>query len=139
MSLSAVAPSPDNVSIWEQAYHDAWRHFQTCIVGVLDRLACYNPSIQDRQTTIERLGQLTVEVDNIRIAGQAMFEHVPGCQTVREGTLTYFADDFIEDCLELHFKLNMLSWRLMNRPHSDRTVYNRLLMLLDSTMDRVPE
>ncbi|KAI1838212.1 hypothetical protein DTO006G1_4709 [Penicillium roqueforti] len=127
------------VSIWEQAYHDAWRHFQASIMEVVDRLSWQDPSSEDRQTTIEKLGRLPIEVDNIRSTGQAMFEHVPGCQTVRNEPLTHFVDEFIRDCHGLHFKLNMLVWRLMNRPNSDRTVYNRLLRLLDYIEDRVPE
>ncbi|KGO71720.1 hypothetical protein PITC_027330 [Penicillium italicum] len=138
MPPSTETSPSDNMSSWEQAYHDAWRNFQMCIVGVVDRLAWNNPSVEYRQTTVERLGQLTVDVDNIQRTGQAMFEHVPGCQTVREETLAYFADEFIRDCLKLHFKLNMLSWRLMNRPNSDGTVHNRLLKLLESIKDRVP-
>ncbi|KAJ5384763.1 hypothetical protein N7517_002674 [Penicillium concentricum] len=132
-------PSADSVSIWEQAYHNAWRHFQTCIVEVLNRLRWRNPSPENRQTTIEKLGRLPIKVENIQSTGQAMFEHDPGSQTVREKALTYFATDFIRDCLELHFKLNMLAWRLMNHPGSVRTVYNRLLRLLDSIKDRVPD
>ncbi|KAJ5795366.1 uncharacterized protein N7518_001105 [Penicillium psychrosexuale] len=131
--------SSDGVSIWEQAYHDAWRHFQASIMEVVDRLSWQDPSSEDRQTTIEKLGRLTIEVDNIRSTGQAMFEHVPGCQTVRNEPLTHFVDEFIRDCHRLHFKLNMLAWRLMNRPNSDKTVYNRLLRLLDYIKDRVPE
>ncbi|CAI7653114.1 unnamed protein product [Penicillium glandicola] len=132
MSSATDNSSSDAVSIWEQSYHDAWRHFQAGIVEVLNKLSRRNPSPEDRLTTIERLVRLPIAVDNIRSTGQAMFEHVPGCQTVREQTLTYFASDFIRDCLKLHFKLNMLAWRLMNRPSSDRTVYNRLVSLLDS-------
>lgn len=134
-----ASPSSDAVSIWEQSYHDAWRHFQTIIVEVLNRLSWHNPSPEDRQTTIEKLGRLPVEVDIIRSTGHAMFEHAPGCQTVREQHLTYFVDDFIGDCHKLHFKLNMLSWRLINRPNSDRTVSNRLLSVLDTIKDRVPD
>ncbi|KAJ5185151.1 hypothetical protein N7491_006978 [Penicillium cf. griseofulvum] len=129
----------DAESTWEQAYHDAWRHFQTCIMEVLGRLQWHNPSLEDHQTTIERLSRLPIEVDNIRSTGQAMFEHSPGCQTVRDAPITYFATDFIRDCLDLHFRLHMLAWRLMNCPMSDRTVYNRLLRLLDSIKDRVPD
>ena len=130
--------SSDGVPSWEQAYHDAWRHFQASIMEVVDRLIWQDPSPEDRQITIEKLGQLPIGVDNIRSTGQAMFEHVPGCQTVRNEPLTHFADEFIRDCHGLHFKLNMLSWRLMNRPNSDRTVYNRLLRLLDYIKDQVP-
>ncbi|KAJ5208717.1 hypothetical protein N7449_003096 [Penicillium cf. viridicatum] len=131
--------SSADVSIWEQAYHDAWRHFQSSILDVLDRLAWHSLSPEYRQTTIEQLGRLPIEVDNIRSTGQAMFEHVPGCQTVREHHLTYFVDDFVRDRLKLDFRLNMLSWKLMNRPNSDRAVYNRLLRLLHSIKDRVPD
>ncbi|KAJ5960204.1 uncharacterized protein N7479_007354 [Penicillium vulpinum] len=132
-------PSLDAVSIWEQAYYNAWRHLQTCIVEVLNRLCWSNPSPEDRQTTIEKLSHLPIEVEDIQSTGQAMFEHVPGCQTVREKPLTYFVVDFIRDCLNLHFRLNVLAWRLINRPRSDRAVYNRLLRLLDSIKDRVPD
>jgi hypothetical protein len=131
--------SATDVSVWEQAYHDAWRHFQASTLDVLDRLAWHILSPEYRQTTIEQLGQLPIEVDNIRSTGQAMFEHAPGCRTVREHHLTYFADDFIRDCLKLDFMLNMLSWNLMNRPNSDRAVYNGLLKLLHSNKDRVPD
>ncbi|KAJ5514320.1 hypothetical protein N7463_003872 [Penicillium fimorum] len=136
-----MPPAAENpsyaVSIWEQAYHNAWRHFHTRIVEVLNRLCWRNPSPEDRQSTIERLGRLPIEVDNIQSTGQAMFEHAPGCQTVRDKALSYFATGFIRDCLNLDFKLNMLTWRLMNNPGSDRTVYNRLLGLLNSINDRV--
>ncbi|KAJ5534382.1 hypothetical protein N7527_000636 [Penicillium freii] len=139
---SPTSPTTGNssadVSIWEQAYHNAWRHFQASILDTLERLGCLGLSPEYRQMTIEQLGRLPIEVDNIRRTGQAMFEHVPGCQTVREHHLTYFIDDFIRDCLMLEFKLNMMSWRLMNRPNSERTVYNRLLRLLRSLDDRIP-
>lgn len=68
-----------------------------------------------------------------------MFEHVPGCRTVRGHHLTYFVVDFVRDCLNLDFRLNMLSWKLINRPDEDRTVYNRLLMILESIKDRIPD
>lgn len=132
-------PIRDAVSIWEQAYHNAWRDFQTRIIEVLDRLRWYNQSPEYHQTTIYKLGRLPIEVDNIRSTGQAMFEHSPGCQTVRDKAITYFVTGFIRDCLELEFKLHMLEWRLLNHPMSDRTVYNRLLGLLNSIKDRVPD
>lgn len=138
-----MSPTPGNpstdVSTWEQAYHDAWRHLHARILDVLERLSWQSSSPEYRQTTIEQLGRLPTEIDGIRSAGQAMFEHVPGCQTVREHHLTYFVDDFFRDCLKLDFRLNMLSWKLMNRPNSNRAVYNRLLGLLDSIKDRVPD
>lgn len=130
---------PTDISIWEQAYHDAWRHFQASILNVLDRLAWRSSSPEYRQTTIDQLGRLPIEVDNIRSTGQVMFEHVPGCRTVRGHHLTYFVVDFVRDCLNLDFRLNMLSWKLINRPDEDRTVYNRLLMILESIKDRIPD
>jgi hypothetical protein len=132
-------PIRDAVSIWEQAYHNAWRHFQTRIIEVLDRLRWYNQSPEYHQTTIHKLDRLPIEVDNIRSTGQAMFEHSPGCQTVRDKAITYFVTDFIRDCLHLEFELHMLAWRLLNHPIGDRTVYNGLLRLLDSIKDRVPD
>ncbi|CAG8888268.1 unnamed protein product [Penicillium egyptiacum] len=131
-------PSSNTLSTWEQAYHDAWRHFHVCIEEIINRLTWDNSFPEDRQTTIEKLGRLPIEVDNIRSMGQAMFEHVPGCETVRERPLTYFIDEFIRDCSKTDYRLHMLSWRLMNRPNSGRTVHNRLIRLLESVRDRVP-
>lgn len=129
--------SSTEMSTWERAYLNAWRHFHTRILDVLDRLAWQSLSPEYRDETIHQLGRLPIEVDRIRNTGQAMFEHVPGCLTVREQPLTYFASDFLRDCHKLDFTLNMLLWRLMNNPNSDRTVYNRLLTLLHSINDRV--
>ncbi|KAJ5410373.1 uncharacterized protein N7487_004732 [Penicillium crustosum] len=127
-----------DMSTWEKAYHNAWRHFHTRILDVLERLAWQSSSPENRQETIEQLGRLPIEVDRIRTTGQEMFEHVPGCQTVRDHHLTYFANEFMRDCHKLDFKLDMLLWRLMNSPSSDRKVYNNLLMLLHTIQDRVP-
>ncbi|KAJ6187530.1 hypothetical protein N7519_002438 [Penicillium mononematosum] len=137
MSITDI-PSSDAVSTWEQVYHDAWRHFHGCIEEILSRLTWDNPSPEDRQVTIEKLGRLSIEIDNIRNLGQIMFEHVPGCETVRERPLAYFVTDFIRECNAMNYKINMLTWRLLNRQNSERLVHSRLFRLLESVRDRVP-
>ncbi|KAJ5236481.1 hypothetical protein N7489_006572 [Penicillium chrysogenum] len=133
------ATSSDAVSTWEQVYHDAWRHFHASIEEILNRLTLENRSPEDLQVTIEKMSRLTVELDNIRSAAQDMFEHVPGCSTVRQRPVTYFVDEFVHKCNYINYKLNMMSWRLMNRTNSERAVHNRLSKLLESLRDQIPE
>ncbi|KAJ5487349.1 hypothetical protein N7530_001649 [Penicillium desertorum] len=138
MSTTEVTSS-DAVSTWEQAYHNAWRHFHASIEEIVNRLTLEKQSPEDRQATIEKLSHLPVELDNIRSAAQDMFEHVPGCSTVRQRPVTYFVDEFVHECNYINYKLNMMSWRLMNWTNSERAVHNRLSKLLESLGDRVPE
>ncbi|KAJ5467545.1 hypothetical protein N7475_005297 [Penicillium sp. IBT 31633x] len=136
MSQTAEDPSRD-VSIWEQAYHDAWRDLRASVEEIVTRLSWENPSTEYRQTTIERFDRLEVHLDRIQSTGQAMFEHDTGCETVRQEPLVYFAHSFIQDCLHIRFGLSVLKWKLMNRPQSDWVVHNRLLGLLEHIRNRL--
>ncbi|CAG7963784.1 unnamed protein product [Penicillium nalgiovense] len=130
--------SSDVVSTWEQAYYDAWRQFHGCIEEIPSRLIWDNPSPEDRQMMIEKLARLPIEIDNIRNLGQIMFEHVPGCETVRERPLAYFVTDFIRECNAMNYKIYMLIWKLLNRQNSERLAHSRLFRFLESVRDRVP-
>ncbi|CAG8330664.1 unnamed protein product [Penicillium nalgiovense] len=132
--------SSDAVSTWAQAYHNAWRHFHASIEEILNRVTLENQTPEDHQATIEKPSRLPVELENTRSAVQDMFEHVPGCSTVRQRPVTYLIDEFIRECNYINGKINRRPWRLMNCPNSDNRVHDRLFRLLESASltDLVP-
>ena len=120
MSSARLHPQSNAVSIFEMAYHDAWKRYLTMYQKMLDTINKPGFSLADHESVIGDLGLIKLQIHTIHERGMDMWEKHPQCQTVRHECIGYFSTTFSGQCHNLLMTLDSLVKLLM----TDKSVKN---------------
>lgn len=138
MTQSKLVYQSNPMTMREIAYSDACKHYWKMFNWVITNLNRVDLPMADRYWIIMVMGQMQMQLHEIRVAGVLMAIRDPNCHIVRGEPAGYFASGFEGRCLILLRALYCLTKQLMNSNtfQRDQEVWQTLTMLAQGRHER---
>lgn len=108
-------PLSNATTIWEMAYHDAWREWMAQHQEVADIVGSPGYSFAQREIVIGKLGLLQLQMCMVIKAALTMIRQAPYCRTLRENVSGVNAEETVHILEDMNRKVASFTVSLMRR------------------------